>query len=76
MEEVKEEAMEMMEMAREGKPAFMKIDCYRFMDTPERTKALTEIRMRKRKDEKDPIKSSSRSPNRPRSLHFGDGYLA
>ena len=30
VEEVKEEAMEILEMAREGKPAFMKIDCYRF----------------------------------------------
>ena len=30
VEEVKEEAMEILEMVREGKPAFMKIDCYRF----------------------------------------------
>ena len=30
VEEVKEAATEILEMAREGKPAFMKIDCYRF----------------------------------------------
>ena len=37
--EVKEEATEILEMAQEGKPAFMKIDCHR-LRSRRKTKSL------------------------------------